>query len=171
MSIAQPTLSELVVARAGHTRDGYPVVPVDFKMMDFGEYKDDNMIWHSPPFYTHEGGYKMCLRVDANGDVSRYVSIWIHIMRGDYNDGLKWPFRGDLTVQLVNQIGNKGHHTYVCSFRESDPATANSDKRILVGDRAAVPLGTSTFISHAALQPKYLCNDSIVLRIKRVVLN
>ena len=174
MSItAQSTISEqLVGTKAGCTQSGYPLVPVDFRMTDFEEYKDDDIIWHSPPFYTQEGGYKMCLRVDASNDSGTHVSIWIHLMRGEFDDELKWPFRGDVTVQLVNQKEeNRGHHTHVINFRESDPATANSDKRITVGDRAEIPLGKGNFIPHTELQPKYLKNDCLVLRIKRVVIN
>ena len=47
-----------------------PFPPVDIIMDDFEQHKKSNDKWCSPPFYTHLGGYRMCLRVDANGDGS-----------------------------------------------------------------------------------------------------
>ena len=39
----------------------------------------------SPHFCTHPGGYKMCVRVDANGFGSAtgtYVSVYAYLMKG-----------------------------------------------------------------------------------------
>ena len=54
------------------TRITSTVKPVgtELTMAKFNEYKRDNDSWYSPPFYTHLNGYKMCLRVDANGIAS-----------------------------------------------------------------------------------------------------
>ena len=63
--------------------------------------------WFSPPFYTHNGGYRMCLRVDIAGNdegAGTDVSAYIHLMRGIFDGDLKFPFQGEVTVQLVNQL-------------------------------------------------------------------
>ncbi|KAL5502984.1 hypothetical protein EMCRGX_G009855 [Ephydatia muelleri] len=63
--------------------------------------------WFSPPFYTHNGGYRMCLRVDIAGydeGAGTDVSAYIHLMRGIFDGDLKFPFQGEVTVQLVNQL-------------------------------------------------------------------
>ena len=51
------------------------VPPPTFIMTNFSHYKDSGEEWHSPPFYSHIGGYKMCFKVDANswGDGSGTV--------------------------------------------------------------------------------------------------
>ena len=62
--------------------------------------------WRGPPFHTHVGGYKLCLEFDANGFGSgkgSHVSVFIFMMKGEFDDRLKWPFRGEITIQLVNQ--------------------------------------------------------------------
>ena len=74
-------------------------------MDEFEEYKDDNSRWYSPPFYSHLGGYKMCLWVDANGEGEEegkgtHVSVFVCLMRGEFDDDLKWPFNGKITIQL-----------------------------------------------------------------------
>ena len=44
----------------------------------------------------------MCIRVDANdSDAGTHVSVFVYLMRGEYDSRLVWPFRGDITIQLV----------------------------------------------------------------------
>ena len=73
--------------------------PVDFVMKDFIEHKNRNDSWSSPPFYTHDGGYLMCLSVNANGN-GRYrnthVSAFAHLMAGENE-------HGHSTVLLLSQ--------------------------------------------------------------------
>lgn len=50
----------------------------------------------SPAFYTAKYGYKLCLRLYLNGDGSgkkTHLSLFIVIMRGEYDALLPWPFR------------------------------------------------------------------------------
>ena len=45
----------------------------------------------------------MCINVDANGrgtGAGTYVSVYVHLMRGEYDSRLVWPFRGDITIQI-----------------------------------------------------------------------
>ena len=80
-----------------------PFPPVDIIMDDFEKHKKSNDIWYSPPFYTHLGGYRMCLRVYANGNgdgKGTHVSVFVSLMRGKFDDLLKWPFHGKVTIQL-----------------------------------------------------------------------
>ncbi|KAK2120245.1 TNF receptor-associated factor 1 [Saguinus oedipus] len=50
----------------------------------------------SPAFYTAKYGYKLCLRLYLNGDGTgkrTHLSLFIVIMRGEYDALLPWPFR------------------------------------------------------------------------------
>ena len=50
---------------------------------------------YSPPFYTSKPGYKMCMRCYLNGDgigEGRHLSLFIVIMKGEYDALLLWPF-------------------------------------------------------------------------------
>ena len=88
---------------------GAPFIPgplVDIVMTDFEKHKKAGDTWFSPPFYSHIGGYKMCLKVNANGlgdGETTHVAVGIHLMQGDYDDQLKWPFHGDIPILLLNQ--------------------------------------------------------------------
>ena len=59
----------------------------------------------SPPFYSHPKGHKLCLSVFANCKnigKSTHVSVYVTLMRGEYDDQLKWPFEADIVVELCN---------------------------------------------------------------------
>ena len=73
-------------------------------MTDFEQHKKDDDQWFSLPFYSHPKGYKMCLRVDANGHGQgkhTHTSIHIHLMKREFDDQLKWPFRGEVIIKLL----------------------------------------------------------------------
>lgn len=50
---------------------------------------------YSPGFYTSPYGYKLCLRINLNGlenGDGTHVALFVHVMRGDYDEHLEWPF-------------------------------------------------------------------------------
>ena len=64
------------------------------KTTPFGEF-----FWSSPPFYSHPGGYKMQLHV--NTMTTKHAAIVsIRIIKGEFDDNLKWPFRGSVMLQV-----------------------------------------------------------------------
>ncbi len=65
--------------------------------------------------------YKVCLNVVAISGIGTHVSCFIYLMRGDFDNHLTWPFRGEFTVQLLNQRENSNHHTTTFSFNDSTP--------------------------------------------------
>jgi hypothetical protein len=141
----------------------------EFAMTDFEKYQMDGDKWLSPPFYIHPDGYKVCLHVCPNGSGSgkgTHLSVYVHLMRGEFDDQLKWPYRGEVTVKLVNQDEDKDHVVKTVHF-----TTSLSDKscnRVIAGDRASSGPGYSRFLCLTRLRPKYLKNDCIKLCIKRV---
>ena len=44
------------------------LVPLYVTLPDLEQMKNSGEPWYGPSFYTHPQGYKMCLRVDANGN-------------------------------------------------------------------------------------------------------
>ena len=143
------------------------LVPFNVTMTGFELKKRSNYEWYSPPFYTHPHGYKMCLRVDANGNGDRkgsHVSVFVHMMKGEYDDSLKWPFLGDITIQLLNQIGNnEGHKIKIVPITDA----MDFSKRVLEGERGG-GMGYDTFIPHTDLTPLYLKDDCLMFYIKKV---
>lgn len=53
-----------------------------------------------PAFYTAKYGYKLCLRLYLNGDGTgkkTHLSLFIVIMKGEYDALLPWPFRNKVS--------------------------------------------------------------------------
>ena len=79
--------------------------------------KDKYSDWKSLSMYTHLGGYKFCVGVDANGWLSGhgnsiFVDLWA--LPGEFDDQLKWPAKEKFTIKLINQQGGKNvSHTTV----------------------------------------------------------
>ena len=127
-------------------------LPFHFTITDFEKHKRASDVWHSPPFYTHTHGYKMCIKVWANGLMSRketHVSVRGCLMQGDFDDGLQWPFQGAITVQLLNQLEDSNHHTYTFSFAGATDPTISS--KVTSGKIARKGYGLLSFISHTQL--------------------
>lgn len=61
---------------------------------------------HSLPFYTGVPGYKMCLRVNLNGidsGANSHVSMFVHLMQGEFDSVIEWPFPGSITLTIMDQ--------------------------------------------------------------------
>ena len=146
---------------------GMPMCHVYLTMNSFDSYKRNNQQWFSLPFYTHPYGYKMCLGVDANGwghGTRRvYVAVYIFLMKGEFDNQLKWPFQGDITIELLPQDGGN-NHTRVISITE----TTSNNTRVIRGTKAPSGPGITEFISHSELQPRYLRNGTLLFRISKV---
>ena len=155
----------------GYLTGTFKPIGAEFTMTDFEEYKRDNDKWYSPRFYTHPNGYKMCMAVDANGvgdGKGTHISVFVFLMQGEYDDQLKWPFRGDVTIQLLDQEGGSGHKTKTVSY--NDEVQDEFADRVKNGARTSSGWGRHRFLRHTHLQPKYLKNDCIKLHVKRVTI-
>ena len=143
--------------------------PCVFKMPEFSRYKSSKRTWYSPPFYSHPGGYKMCVMVDADGfgdGPDTYVSVFACLMKGRNDDNLPWPFTGKITFTLLNQLGDKNHHTRTISLQQDNEA----GWRVVDGKLAAMGYGHYTFIFHNKLYApwncQYLKDDCLYFRVK-----
>ena len=147
-----------------------PFPPVDIIMDDFEQHMKRNDNWYSPPFYTHHGWYRMCLKVYANGAVQgkgTHVTVGVCLMRGEFDDLLKWPFRGEVKIQLkktdpphyqmIIHLNDNTPNKYVCK-----PTKARNDSG----------WGNHEYISHADLYAAgYLKDDKLVFCVSKLQCN
>ena len=143
------------------------VSPVDIIMGNFETDKKSDDIWCSPPFYTHLGGYRMCLRVDANGwgrGKGTHMSVFVCLMRGEFDDLLKWPFRGDVTMQLKKT--NPPYYERVFPMNEKTP-----NRHVCKPTKERnTAWGYFQYISHADLYAGgYLKDDKLVFCVSDIV--
>ena len=151
------------------------VFPVELMMTNFEEVKRSGRQWFSQPFYTQTHGYKMCLRVDANGygeHKGSHVSVAAYLMQGEFDDHLKWPFQGHVVIQLCNQLQDKYHLGHTIGFSETTDAEITC--RVTSGEKAKVGWGNATLIPHKNLNfnptnnCQYLKNDCLHFQIVAV---
>ncbi len=127
----------------------------------YASKRENSTIFYSNPFYTHPGGYKMCVRVDANGygNSTDNVSVFTNIQEGRHDDNLHWPFEGTVQYELLNQLFDDNHYSKIVKFEAAHDCN--------VGDC----LGYKHFISQSALshdpikRTQYLKNDTLYLRV------
>ena len=153
------------------------VLPTERTMTNFEQHKTKNDQWYSPPFYTHPRGYKMCLDVNANGSGDgrgTHVSVFAFLMRGEFDDHLEWPFRGHVTVAMLNQLEDDNHIIKTIPFTET--SESKHIGRVTIGDRAPGAWGCPTFIAHTDLKYnpvkncQYLKYDCLCFQIVKVEL-
>ena len=147
--------------------------PVDIKMTHFTKHQLKRDEWFSPSFYTHNGGYCMCIRVDANGfshGENTHVSVYAHLKPGANDNNLQWPFRGSVDISLLDQ--RSAHHineTIPFADGHRDDVTS----RVVSGTVAKSGPGYD-IIAHTDLQynklsgTEYLTNDTLHFRINQV---
>ena len=139
----------------------------------YSEYKKTNSEWKSLPFYSRDKGYKLVLRVVANGRGSgkgTHLSLFVILLKGEYDDQLQWPFNASITVQLLNWSGDNSHKKKTINHRT---APLEYRTRVTEGDRAPGGWGYGQFISHSVLESvssdtRYINNDSVCFRIINV---
>ena len=142
----------------------------EFTMNNFMRYHDRDRSWLSTPFFSHYGGYKLRLRVDGYGYGSRlgtHLCVVINLMKGPFDDFLKFPFYGAITVQLVDQSSKNKHYESVIEFHDKHPEfIIGRPKR-----NQNEGLGELNFFPLKKLfsNDRYLKNNSLRLKITRII--
>ena len=86
-----------------------------------------------------------------------------------------WPFRGYITIQLVNHSNDHSHCEKTVDF--SDAAVASgSANRVTKGETATKGRGYGQFISHTDVESstetrRYIDNDCLTFRITNIVVH
>ena len=65
----------------------------------------------SPPIYTSLSGYKFFMRIYPKGDDGgdgRHIGLFVGMMKGDFDNRLKWPFCGRISLSMLDQ-SNDAH--------------------------------------------------------------
>ena len=123
---------------------------------------------YSPPFYTSPFGYKMCLRINLNGvgnGVGKHVALFVHMVQGDYDDTLDWPFTGKFTLSILDQSDNTESP---CHMRKTLEAEAN----LQAFQRPTAPYnylgyGYEEFASVGQMcEPQYVKSNTLLVKFK-----
>ena len=148
----------------------YPGFPVDYYVK-----RNDELVY-LPAFYTDTHGDRMCVRVYSNGyggGEGTHVSIFTYMMQSPFDKYLKWPFRGEITIQMVNQVGDHDHVEKTIHYTDRTP---DDTAGRVTGLERAEGWGFHQFIAHnelqynAARQTQYLKDNTLHIRVMKVTL-
>ena len=138
-----------------------------FTISKYSQRKQFNNLYYSPPFTTSPQGYRLSLRVDANGSKDSHLSIYAYIMKGQHDDHLQWPFTGTIIIELLNWLEDKGH------YKRTIPIVTNNDFIRVTEGEYGNATGYHQFISQSSLNsstnPQYLnYQDCIRVRVQAI---
>ena len=109
-------------------------------------------------------GYKMCLRLFMHGDgigKGTHMSLFIVIMKGEFDNILQWPFTHKVTFKLINQCGGG------CDVVDSicpDPFSSSFQKP---KSDMNVASGCPRFVSiKELLQEGFIIDDTIFIEVE-----
>ncbi|XP_069775535.1 TNF receptor-associated factor 2-like isoform X3 [Narcine bancroftii] len=120
--------------------------------------------FYSPHFTTHPFGYRMCCRIYPNGDGNgkgSHISLFLAIVRGEYDEVLPWPFRQRVTFLLLDQAGHR-------HLKESFSPDALSGSFQKPRSHMNVASGCPTFVQHELIHKgpcQYLRNDTLYIKV------
>jgi len=124
----------------------------------------------SAPFYTDRTesyGYKLKVKIYPNGFNSgknNHLSVFIVVMKGEYDSILPWPFRKELKFTLIDQqedLFQRENYT-----KHLDPG--NRPKCFVrPTTEQNVGYGSPEFISHEKLHSRrYIMDDTLFLQVE-----
>ena len=135
------------------------------------------MFYCSDPFLTGPYGYKMCVELHPNGlneGWNTHLSIFVCLLRGEYDDILPWPFNRKVIITLIEQQPNPylkknvqmsslpkhNVHFSLCCSKPSESRPRNT------------VFGFCKFIAQEPLKSRhYLANDTIFIFVEVERLN
>lgn len=117
-------------------------------------------VLYSPGFYTSPFGYRFCVRLNLSPGNGQYLSLLVHLMKGEHDAALDWPFTGIISLVAVNQTG--GRHLAETMEARSELAAFQRPAR----DINPRGFGYSEFIPvHDLSYQGFLKDDALIIRI------
>ena len=122
----------------------------------------------STPFYTEKYGYKLRLSIVPNGDgrgKNTHLSVFIIVMKGEYDAILTWPFKKEVTFTLIDQQEDPVERQNVMRKLTADTPLKGNYDRPEGGENKG--RGFPEFISHEKLRSRrYILDDTLFLQVQ-----
>ena len=140
-----------------------------WKISGFSRIMSERKKIESDPFYTESPGYKLKVRIHPNcsglGKNSTYLSVYIVVMKGEYDAILPWPFNNEVTFTLIDQEEDPAKREKV--IRKLIPSNDKHTDFFRPRGSENGGRGKSQFISHLKLQERcYVVDDTLFLQVK-----
>lgn len=105
---------------------------------------------------------KLYLKGDDGSAKGNYISFFIVIMKGEYDQWLPWPFKEKVSMRLMNQITkDTGIERYFLPYKIGNVFDKpKTDENLGIGYARFVP------IKRVENDPRYVANDTMILNVK-----
>lgn len=137
------------------------------KQMDESLASDEETAIFSPVFYTSQYGYKLKLKAYLDGrDRGRgtHLSLYIIIMKGDYDALLDWPYNMKVTFYLLDQSERRQHRSHTLSPNLSLPNIKVVFNRPTGKENLGI--GNPCFVPHELLDSGgFVQDDTIFIKV------
>ena len=145
-----------------------------FSIDNFSSYLKERKYYETPSFYTHRNGYKMCIRVFPYGYdecEGTHLCAATFLMAGDNDNKLQFPFRGSITLQILNQMSNGVDGNYERTFEYNDKTDDIMCERVPESESMNSGMAMYNFIPLDELlnNNKYLKHGYLNLRVSKIV--
>lgn len=121
----------------------------------------------SPVIYTQLYGYKFCMRIYPNGvsrGAGRHVGLFVHLMQGENDNLLEWPFSGRISLSILDQSG-AGFRNHVSGTFLAKPNLASFQNPAATVDLNLY--GYAEFAPiHLVSTTPYVKNDTVMVKIE-----
>ena len=118
----------------------------------------------SSPFYRCR--YKCKMAIYPNGAATgenTHLSLYLKIMKGEYDATLTWPFDKKYKFTLIDQQENEHDRENVVSSEIRDPKSSSVQRPV---QKENVGRGFHQFVSHEKLQKRrYIVDDTIFVQV------
>jgi len=87
----------------------------DFKRKIEAMQTNSTMMIYSPEAYTDPNGYKFCARINVSSPKSNHLSLHVHMMKGENDYHLSWPFIGRIKFAMIHKNQAETQHDSLMS--------------------------------------------------------
>jgi len=130
------------------------------------DVNEEAIAFFSPAINKHKYEHKFGLRVYLSGvdnGRGRYVAMFVHMLEGEHDDLLQWPFTGTITLSILDRSGAK--HNDI-----SQIVQAASDVSAFQRPKEAICRKGYGFVHFAPIEqvfgPHYVKKDKLFLKIE-----
>ena len=121
---------------------------------------------YSPPFYYF--GYKFRLWLFPNGKnrgKDTHLSLYFHLLKGEYDARLPWPFQKIMKFTLIDQQEDAGDRKNIVMSLTGIPSDKEVVERPLTSENRG--WGFTEFVSLTKLiERRYIADDTIVIQVQ-----
>ncbi|XP_013379813.1 TNF receptor-associated factor 4 isoform X2 [Lingula anatina] len=152
---------------AGSNTNGVLLWKIPNFKTKLAEAKQKSMELVSVPFHAGDNGYKLAASVFINGNGSgegKYLSLYIKILQGEYDNLLEWPFQLPITFTIFDQCSILEKRVNVIESFLPDTTWKHFQKPSK--DQEPMGFGYPKFVSHETLFTRnYIKDDTVFIKV------